>query len=451
MSKLDKQGLGTLVDELNKSVNTKINVKINSDDLVSKTEIDNLKDIVQINKTEVDKEIADLKQYGSDVKEGFATVITSKGVTTDSSDTFETMINNIDSIIVRSPIEDDEIGVVQWEDGSYKGFKEVTYAKILTPVADRKTKDYFTSLNQYHTGFYTNNYVLDKNSNLYCGGRSRYAVNSRVSKVDRANNLIWQYQFNDYIRKIILDDTLNVLVLAGDITENSLAVTKLNNNGTLIWTRQILDINLNDITVDKFGDVYAISANLKTGQNFTVFKLSSIDGSIINRKDFGFIDQGYVMEYNTNLNIIVLGTNKGIYLIDINLNIIKSHLGMNASWQDVDFRDSGEIFLSTNSSIGKYDKDLASIWSFGQAGGMMAVNDLEEVYITSAYDIYKVTSLGTFDYTHAFNNVKAVAFFKDNVINVSYGSGNEYRGMAFYQDNFKVTENILLDTKYIQI
>nr|WP_312984364.1 hypothetical protein [Clostridioides sp.] len=54
MSKLDAQGLSTLVDEINKSVNTKINAKINLDDLVSKTEINNLKDIVQINKTEVD-------------------------------------------------------------------------------------------------------------------------------------------------------------------------------------------------------------------------------------------------------------------------------------------------------------------------------------------------------------------------------------------------------------
>ncbi|MBU5307042.1 hypothetical protein KQI18_04495 [Clostridioides mangenotii] len=58
-------------------------------------------------------------------KEGLATAITSKKVPTNANDSLQVMKDNIDSIIVRSPIAEDEIGVVQWEDGSYKGFKEI--------------------------------------------------------------------------------------------------------------------------------------------------------------------------------------------------------------------------------------------------------------------------------------------------------------------------------------
>ncbi|WP_304341654.1 phage tail protein, partial [Metaclostridioides mangenotii] len=72
----------------------------------------------------IDTVEADLKQSVSSGKQLIATAVTGKDVPTNGSDSFQKMADNIDSIIVRSPIAEDEIGVVQWEDGSYKGFKE---------------------------------------------------------------------------------------------------------------------------------------------------------------------------------------------------------------------------------------------------------------------------------------------------------------------------------------
>jgi septation ring formation regulator EzrA len=63
MSKLDKQGLSTLVTELNKDVNTKVNKAIDGIDLTplaTKTEVNNLKTTVESNNSTLTTSIENL-------------------------------------------------------------------------------------------------------------------------------------------------------------------------------------------------------------------------------------------------------------------------------------------------------------------------------------------------------------------------------------------------------
>jgi len=63
MSKLDKQGLSTLVSELNKDVNTKVNKAIDGIDLTplaTKTEVNNLKTTVESNNATLTTSIENL-------------------------------------------------------------------------------------------------------------------------------------------------------------------------------------------------------------------------------------------------------------------------------------------------------------------------------------------------------------------------------------------------------
>jgi phage baseplate assembly protein gpV len=63
MSKLDKQGLSTLIDEINKSVNIKINNSIDKIDLTplaTKIEVNELKTTVESNKTTLTTSIENL-------------------------------------------------------------------------------------------------------------------------------------------------------------------------------------------------------------------------------------------------------------------------------------------------------------------------------------------------------------------------------------------------------
>lgn len=130
------------------------------------------------------KEVVDkAEQISADLqtkKDGLATAITSKKVPTNATDSLQVMKDNIDSIIVRSPIADDEIGVVQWEDGSYKGFKEETYAREAMPITNRIYKGIKVPRN-------INRLTMDKDRNIYGAYNNTYISASvflkRIKKV----------------------------------------------------------------------------------------------------------------------------------------------------------------------------------------------------------------------------------------------------------------------------
>jgi len=124
MSKLNKQGLTTLVDEINKSINTKINASVKSgidtSNFVTKDElnginskIENLKaSEIAIDDTdnlfthsdiegalkEVMTKANDSLQQASDGKTKIAQAITGKGISASGGDTFDELVNKIGQI-----------------------------------------------------------------------------------------------------------------------------------------------------------------------------------------------------------------------------------------------------------------------------------------------------------------------------------------------------------------
>ncbi|MBS5787201.1 MAG: phage tail protein [Clostridioides difficile] len=394
-------------------------------------------------------EINNLKLSVADGKSKIATSVSGKGVPTNGSDSFQQMADNIDSIIVRSPIAEDEIGVVQWEDGSYKGFKNITYSEIALPESERRLVNYFKKAVS-HAGFYTVKYLMTQDYFLYASGSSRYSIESRVSKVDRENNLLWQYQLDLWVAKIIEDKQKNILVLHGNVSENGYIVTKLGSDGSLKWVKIFPgQQTINDITVDKNGDVFAIRANLYSGQKTRVYKINGATGEEIKFKDYNYESTGYVINYNEKLNYMVFGTEFQIIFIDTELEIIKETSPGRASWVSMFLDDDGNVYGSTINGVGKYDSDGKQIWSYANNGGQIGVNHLGDSYFVSGSDIIKLNSAGVFEYRYVTYSTRMVQFFKDNVIAVSGGSSAPYKEMYFYMDNFMITENILLGTQYL--
>lgn len=420
-------------------------------DLVAKdteleTKINGVKEEIETN---INETLEDLKQSVSSGKQFIATSITDKGVPTSGSDTFPTMASNVGKIDTKTPIAADELGVIEWKDGTHQGFKEITSSKITLPETERRLVNYFR---QYVTqaGFYTNNCYMTQDYYLYGSGRSGYAIESRVSKVDREYNMLWQYQLDLWVEKIIEDNQKNILVLHGNVSEGGFKITKFDPEGNIKWVKTFAgEQTINDITIDKFDNIYALRGNLYTGQKSRVYKINGNTGEEIKFKDYNYTSDGYVMNYNKKLNRIVFGTEYQIIIIDTELESIKETSPGRGYWVSIFLDDKGNIYASTNSGVVKYNSDGIVIWDYSSRGGKMVINDLEECYFISGAAIYKLSPLGVQEYLYTTTSTKKIQFLKDNLFAVSGGGSAQYKEMYFYMDNFKVTYNILLDTKYL--
>jgi len=190
------------------------------------------------NKTEVDKEIADLKQYGSNVKEGFATVITSKGVTTDSSDTFDTMINNVGSIKTKLPILEGDVGVTEDTEGNVYGVE-----KIEERQAYPHKRDYI----------YKWMYRIDESVfRHFSSGITEDFFLLHISKVEKRNSesqKIWEYKLEPSVPPsysgITTDLENNVYVI---MSSQNTKLLKLSSNGNLTFEKTISSINNTQIS-----------------------------------------------------------------------------------------------------------------------------------------------------------------------------------------------------------
>ncbi len=402
------------------------------------------------NKTEVDEKLKEIKQSGSDFKDSVASAITAKGVSTSGTDNKQTFVNNIDSIIVRSPIADDEIGVVQWEDGSYKGFKEETYSKIPTPVEDRKLKSYFLAPHN-QSGVFTARYVIDENWLLYCSGSGGYAIEAIVSKLNRQGDLFWQYQLTPNVLDLKIDSDKNVVALHGDTGTKVIQLTKLDASGKAMWVKPSPDGRARYLSIDKFGFIYVLGLAMDTGEKITMTKYDPTTGDIVKTKVYDLPERSYVMEYNAHNDIIVFSTASNIVKVGLDLEIIQIKKAGNASYTDLQLTDSGDIFIAQSNMIERYDSDLQKIWGFIGQGGSIAVNDLLETYTASNYDIYKFNPLGVNEYSFPAHRPSVFQFIKDNIVAYSTSSSGTPTTVSLFQDNFKVTKNILLETKYIEL
>jgi len=152
------------------------------------------------NKTEVDEKIADLKLSVADGKSKIATSVSGKGVPTNGSDSFQQMADNIDSIIVRSPIAEDEIGVVQWEDGSYKGFKKIDSIAEKIDTSEKKQKIY--ALNTW-----TSIFDVDKEKNIYTIGNSNTIDTRTLKKVQFDGTVNWSYIMPHQVKKVVATES----------------------------------------------------------------------------------------------------------------------------------------------------------------------------------------------------------------------------------------------------
>nr|WP_312985525.1 hypothetical protein [Clostridioides sp.] len=301
MSKLDAQGLSTLIDEINKSVNTKINAKINLDDLVSKTEIDSLKDIVQINKEDLDKEIVDLKQHGSNVKEGFATVITSKGVTTVSSDTFETMINNVGSIKTKLPILEGDVGVTEDNEGNVYNVKSFMKKRVYDDVPIIKIPNSSFATNVKRIREYTpGTMVLLSNGYLY-----KYNDNSliQINTTSTLGNflIVGEYIYaisNGYITKNSINETI------GEIKKTNISIA---NEGAL----NIIFDNTNNVfwvcyskgSISKISlDFDVISTFKKTSNQYNVINVDSLGNIYVS---YRYLDRNQIDKYDPDGNLLL--------------------------------------------------------------------------------------------------------------------------------------------------
>ncbi|GAA0229922.1 WD40 repeat domain-containing protein [Metaclostridioides mangenotii] len=401
------------------------------------TKIDTTKSALETaianNKAEVDGEIANLKQSVSSGKQLIATAVTGKDVPTNGSDSFQKMADNIDSIIVRSPIAEDEIGVVQWEDSNYKGFKETSYNRITLPISEQKNtiKD---------LGFSVQRMNMDKERNSYCSPYSRYSADSILRKISINGTVLWQYKFNGWVERVVFDGNGHFITTGDASSETKTLVYKFTLNGDLVWVKEFPVTTIQAFTTDDEFNVYVGYFSHREGER--LIKLDGNTGEEI--KSIVITDGIYAMDYNVKQNMIAVAIGNSMSIYDKQLNLIKT--AITSTNNQVIFHDDGSVTGSVSGSMSYFDSNLIRIWGYNFGANLHAVatNSLLDHFICANNEITRHDKFGLKLMTVSRSTNGNAVMLGENL--VSCVTNNSY--VFFLQDNFKVTENIVVKTIY---
>ncbi|WP_051599213.1 phage tail protein [Metaclostridioides mangenotii] len=385
------------------------------------------------NKTETDKDIASLKQSVSSGKQLIATAVTGKDVPTNGSDTFQKMADNIDSIIVRSPIAEDEIGVVQWEDGSYKGFKETSFNSITLPISEQKNtkKDLSFSMDRMN---------MDKERNSYCSRYARYKADSILKKISINGTVLWQYQFNGWVERVVFDGNGHFITTGDGSSETKTLVYKFTLNGDLIWVKEFPVSIIQAFTTDDEFNVYIGYFSHADGE-----RLIKLDGNTGEEMKSIVVTNGiYAMDYNAKQNMIAVATGNAMSIYDKQLNLIKT--AVTSTSNQVIFHDDGSVTRSVSGSMSYLDSNLTQIWGYSFGANLYAVvtNSLLDHFVCANNEITRHNKFGSKLMTFPRSTNGNTVMLGENLISCVTNNGYVF----FLQDNFKVTENIVVKTIY---
>lgn len=403
------------------------------------------------------KEVVDkAEQISADLqikKEALATAITSKKVPTNATDSLQVMKDNIDSIIVRSPIADDEIGVVQWEDGSYKGFKELDTYKVETSE-DRTMKSY--NLNRI-----ANMQKIEKIENdyiIYCCGYTTALTSRTLSKVLlKTQTVIWDYISPRQIVMFDKDNFGNLYLLTIDSF-----VIKLDNNGKLVWEKQIrlnAQSSIVNITCHRNGFLYA--GTTYDDNNYYLFKIDPSNGEILITKTYSRENRYRVliMKSGRHDNYIYAYVNdsttgRNLFKFDENLNEINRFNPVVYPVSDFFVGTDDMYYILYGSGVGKYNAAGTELWRSGTGTpvSIMMLDDFNTCYVTRSDFMLRIDSKGRIilpDYSD-YTSRRIVDYIAPNLFACAYLKDADTWTSILYE-NIKTVEVVTIKENYNQI
>jgi hypothetical protein len=392
------------------------------------------------------KEVVDkAEQIDADLqtkKEALATAITSKKVPTNATDSLQVMKDNIDSIIVRSPIAEDEIGVVQWADGTYKGFKSTTNSINKLPKVSVENRLYQIKASLYYSN-------MDKNRFVYGAGYDRYDQDSVLKKCDLENRLLWSYQLGNFVSRVRFDAQNNILVTSQGKTLKTATIWKLTDSGTLVWLRDLQADSLSGCTSDEALNVY-VGTWQTSGITHKIEKINGSTGELIKSINTPFWIKD--ISYNEKQQqLAVYAGDNTVKFYDKNLNLLKS-FSVSANPNRIIFHNEGSFTIFSETSVEFHDNIGRSIWSevMGSNPSPVDVNEVLVHYICSA------SFLRAFD-KNGLKITESTQRPEGNVTSlganlVSFQTSPDVTSrIRIFKDNYEVNENIVIKTTFNQI
>ncbi|WP_027703017.1 hypothetical protein [Metaclostridioides mangenotii] len=169
-------------------------------------------------------------------KNTIATTLSNKGVSTQGTDSFDTMIANVGSIKTKLPILEGTLGVAEDVDGKRYGITQIDskrayheMGETLEAVWEKEGEDWNI-----------NKITIDNKGYIY-GVKSGFKDPDRLKKFDKFGNLIWEYLVPSTIHIILTDNERNVYVYCKSTVTffDKCSVIKLDSNGNLLWDYEL--------------------------------------------------------------------------------------------------------------------------------------------------------------------------------------------------------------------
>jgi hypothetical protein len=404
------------------------------------------------------KEVVDkAEQIDADLqnkKQLIATAVTGKDVPTNGSDSFQKMADNIDKIDTKTPIAPDELGVIEWKDGTNQGFKEID--KL--PVALPEDKKIFKS---YDVNRIVDNLLIESTGNdyiLYVSGTGTYTEERTVSKIFlKSKTIAWDYISPRRIRQIEKDSLKNIYILTIDGY-----LTKLNNNGQLVWEKQISinsTMTLNSITIHNDYIYGGTTYDSSKRNGFYILKIDPTDGNLINNKIINKQDHStdYITHGNYDNYIYIISSTTAfiryIYKYDENLNLI-SEFYISSAWAShLNVWKDGSYYVFDGNNVVKLNPEGTKLWQKGiGSSNSMVLNDFEVCYINRGDFIARVDSNGN-DILPRYDekNLRRCKYLSPNLYVFSRSDSANLKVITILYENVEIVEGITIKTNYNDI
>lgn len=405
---LDGDTAGNLLDKI---------LKLVAKDAELETKI---KEVEKDIKEEIKEDIADLKQSVSSGKQLIATAITGRGVPTSGGDSFQTMADNIDSIKVKLPINEGDVGVTEDSEGNVFGVEKIINKHVYDiGVKVSQEWSYVPSEN-----ISISRIGVDSDGNIYCG-------NKQVIKISPEGEELWFYAVG-VLTSITVDKDDNIYYSTSE------KIGKIDSNKELIWEKNI-SVSGKMVIDDNY---------LYSYRSYYVSK-HTLDGDTIWTKSSRYLISSLGVDSEGN---VFYGTsNKELYKLSPDGNETWTLNDHTSNVYSLAVGSDGYVYTGSLGEIRKITPDGKEVWKIKKDTFVIM-----DIGIDNADNIYSSTN-GRTAYKHSpdneeywrfeFTNINPLCVAVDNNGYVYLGCSD--KSVKKIKDNYKIAKIALLKEREV--
>lgn len=376
-------------------------------------------------------------------KNTIATTLSNKEVSTQGTDSFDTITANVKSIETKLPIPEGSMGVAEDIEGKRYSITQIDSKRVYHEMGETLETVWEKA------DVSSKSVTIDNKGYIYVAinGFSDPAI---LRKLSKNGETLWEYSIPSQINTVFTDSKRNVYIYCRSTVTyfDKHAVIKLDSNGNFLWEYELNDDMQYLITVDKEGSVIiyekteSILIKLDTNSNLVFEK------SVMRRK---MTTPCIATDKNNNIYI----ANEYVIKIDPNgqeiYNLSLSQqigIGTTISPASINIAEDGYLYLGMVGKNGmvykieESERTLQLVWSYEASADIIIIDNDNYIYCFYKGKIVKINFNSELVYTYALTDSNGLGINNEGDMYASYGYPTNKLGK--YKDDYIVEKTATL-------